>query len=173
MEPQRILVPLDFSEAAKHAARYAAGLAAHTGAELTIMHVLPPPQYDYAMTEPSAEQVREFSMRRAAAASEKLESALPLLVDGARVRCETVEGDPAGRIASAANSGWFDAVVMSTRGSLAPRRFMIGSVTSKVLHDAELPIFTSVHFESHPSPLAIRRMICAIDLGRQSRKVLC
>jgi nucleotide-binding universal stress UspA family protein len=173
MELERILVPFDFSDAAQHAARYAAGLAAHTGAEVTIIHVVPPPQYDYAMTEPSAQQVREFSMRRAAAASEELEPALPLLVDGARVRCEIVEGDPADEIASAANSGRFDAVLMSTRGSSAPRRFMIGSVTSKVLHAAELPVITSVHFESCPSPVAIRRVICAIDLGSQSRKVLC
>jgi len=46
-------------------------------------------------------------------------------------------------------------------------------VTSKVLDGSERPVITSVHFEKHPSPPEIRRVLCAIDLGPHSQRVLC
>ena len=174
MELHKILVPFDFSEPARHAVRYALGFAAHTGADVTILHVVAPPSYDFAMTEPSPEHVRDAALRRAAAAHAQLRSALPCLADRGGPFCEVLEGDPADEIVSALNSGRFDAAVMSTRGASALRRwFTIGSVTSKVLHAAERPVITSVRFENQPSPVAVRRVMCAIDLGQQSRRVLC
>jgi nucleotide-binding universal stress UspA family protein len=50
---------------------------------------------------------------------------------------------------------------------------MIGSVTSKVLHAADRPVITSVHFESHATAAAVGRVLCAIDLGPQSSRILC
>jgi nucleotide-binding universal stress UspA family protein len=85
-----------------------------------------------------------------------------------------IEGDAATEIIAAANSGNYDAVVMSTLGAGAFRRwFIIGSVTAKVLHASEHPVITSAHFEKHRSPKSIDRILCAIDLGPQSSRVLC
>jgi nucleotide-binding universal stress UspA family protein len=90
------------------------------------------------------------------------------------VRHEVIEGEAAEEIVAAANGDGYDAVVMSTRGAGAFRRwFIIGSVTSKVLDAAERPVITSSHFENHRPPLRLRRVMCAIDLGPQSTRVLC
>ena len=155
MELRRILAPFDFSEAAQNAARYAGELAVHFDAEVTLLHVLPPLHYDFAMTEPSVEQLKEVNERRRANALQALTAMMPSLLEARHAECQVIEGDVADEIIAAANNDAFDAVVMSTRGASAFRRlFMIGSVTSKVLHGALRPVITSVHFEHRQSPLA-------------------
>jgi nucleotide-binding universal stress UspA family protein len=167
MEFRRILVPFDFSEPAEHAVRYAVGLADHFDAEVTLMHVLAPLQYDFSMTEPTPERLQEVNLRRLANAGKALRAIQPSL------ECHVIQGEASDEIIAAANAE-FDLVVMSTRGASALRRmFMIGSVTSKVLHGCERPVITSLHFETSRQPMEIRQILCAIDLGTQSSRVLC
>ncbi|MCX6622007.1 MAG: universal stress protein, partial [Acidobacteria bacterium] len=44
---RRILLPIDFSERSLAAARYAEVLARRFQARLTLLHVLPPPHYEF------------------------------------------------------------------------------------------------------------------------------
>jgi nucleotide-binding universal stress UspA family protein len=172
MEFRRILVPFDFSETAAHAARYARDLAAHSGGEVTALHVLPPLRYEFAMMEPAGGREHEPNGRRVEKAREAMMAALAGMAGP--MPCEVREGDAADQILEAAQEGEYDALVMSTRGSGAFRRwFMIGSVTSKVLHASERPVVTSVHFEAQPSGASVGRVLCAVDLGPQSARVLC
>jgi nucleotide-binding universal stress UspA family protein len=174
MELRRILAPYDFSDAAGRAQRFARGLAAHFAAEVAVVHVLPPLRYDFALAEPTGDRLREVNEQRAANARQALVSVLPRATEGGSVRYDVIEGEPAEEIIAAANEDRYDAIVMSTRGAGAFRRwFMIGSVTSKVLHGSERPVITGVHFENPTSPLAIKRVLCAVDLGPQSLRVLC
>jgi nucleotide-binding universal stress UspA family protein len=64
---------------------------------------------------------------------------------------------------------------MPTHGYGPFRRFLLGSVTAKVLHDAICPVWTGPHMESAPdySSVHFHNIVCAIDLGLQSREVLC
>jgi len=174
MEFRRILLPFDFSEAAEYAARYAGGLAAFFGAEVTMMHVLPQMQYDFSLAEPLPGRLQEVRKHRTANARQALKAVMPCLGEAAATaRIEVTEGGAAEEILSAANSSLFDAVVMSTRGASTFRRlFTIGSVTSKVLHEAEPPVITSVHFEDQRFPPSIHRVLCAVDLGPQTMRVL-
>src|ERR1019366_10739871 len=54
------------------------------------------------------------------------------------------------------------------------RRHLLGSVTAKVLHDLRCPFWTSVHAEVAPElgNIHCRRILCAVDLGENSRSVL-
>src|ERR1044071_9035696 len=54
------------------------------------------------------------------------------------------------------------------------RRFLLGSNTASVLHDAECPVWTGVHIQDarQAGPIAIRKVLCAIDLGPQSCRTL-
>lgn len=63
--------------------------------------------------------------------------------------------------------------MMPTRGCGRYRRFLLGSVTAKVLHDSDCPVWTSVHLEAaiHKEPVP-RKIACAIDLGPHTEKVL-
>lgn len=63
---------------------------------------------------------------------------------------------------------------MPTHGYGPFRRFILGSVTAKVLHDADCPVWTGVHLEeAPPAPaISITHVLAALDLGPQSSKVL-
>jgi len=45
------------------------------------------------------------------------------------------------------------------------RRFLLGSVTAKVLHDVACPVWTGVHHQDAPPPdqAEIRNIVCAVD----------
>jgi len=85
-----------------------------------------------------------------------------------------LEGDPARKLIEYAHEHQVDLVVMPTHGYGGFRRFMLGSVTAKVLHDADCPVLTGVHMEDVPDPeqIHVRTVSAALDLGDSSCKVL-
>ena len=93
---------------------------------------------------------------------------------GSRVKRILIEGDPARTIVEYAHSEDSDLIVMPTHGYGPFRRLLLGSVTSKVLHDADCPVWTGAHLEEPPSaqPLSLSHILCAIDLGPHSAKAL-
>ena len=158
----RILVPVDFSEPSAEAVRYAASLGA---GEIHLLHVLPPRPLDFAMIEP-----REGDPRRAEAALRELSGLQQQVSARADIRLRIAEGDAAAEIVRYAEEQEIDAVVMPTRGrDRLERLLLIGSVTLKVLHALKQPVITGVQFEDHLP----RRVLCAVDLGPASERVLC
>ena len=67
-----------------------------------------------------------------------------------------------------------DLIMMPTSGIGRYRRFILGSVTAKVLHDADCPVWTGVHLEQAPplEALRIQNIVCAVDLKPHSERVL-
>ena len=62
-----------------------------------------------------------------------------------------------------------DLIMMPTHGYGAFRRFILGSVTAKVFHDAHCPVWTSAHVEEMPArPPGHRTVLCAVDLTPKS-----
>jgi nucleotide-binding universal stress UspA family protein len=89
------------------------------------------------------------------------------------VRTEIREGDAADEILARAHEGNFKIILMPTRGSSPLRRWLvIGSVTAKVLAGADCPVLTGVSFPRDENGINLRRMICAIDVGPHSGRVL-
>jgi nucleotide-binding universal stress UspA family protein len=74
------------------------------------------------------------------------------------------DGDPAKVIEWVAKCEKADLIMMPTRGLGRFRRLLLGSVTSKILHDTSLPLWTSVHKEELPStlPHGFRSILCAV-----------
>jgi len=65
MKPlNRILVPVDFSPGSDHAVRYAASLAPAKGGEVHMLHVLPPPEFGFAMIEPDSARLSDLLAKR-------------------------------------------------------------------------------------------------------------
>ncbi len=156
--PKKILFPVDFSERCRSAARMAETFAGHFQAELTLLRVLEPLVYNDVPVDSSAideQRLAEFL-------AEELKQ-----FDVQRV---LVEGDPATRILEYAHQNKTDLILLPTHGYGAFRRMILGSVTAKVLHHAECPVWTGVHMENVPrlEDIAFRRVLCAIDLGPQS-----
>ncbi len=47
----KILLPVDFSGRCRGGARYVEALGARFGSEITLLHVLPPPHYEFSALE--------------------------------------------------------------------------------------------------------------------------
>lgn len=170
----KILLPVDFSERCLGAARYAASLASHFQAEIALLHVVEPLRYDFGEMEFAGGVASEVMQSRIALARQQLDAFLEPELAGARVSRVLLEGDPARRIVEYAHEQQVGLIAMPTHGYGPFRRFILGSVTAKVLHDADCPVLTGVHLEGTPEleSIAFRTILCAVDLGPQSRKTL-
>jgi nucleotide-binding universal stress UspA family protein len=160
---KHILFPLDFSSRCCAAVPYIEAMAVRFGAKITVLSVAQP--FFYAgMGDPggpvmvdSDEVLRELK--------ERLDGAL--VKEFARVPVERVAeiGDPAQVIVSFARSQNADLIMMPTHGYGPFRGLLLGSVTAKVLHDAECAVWTAAHMEDPPARehLSTRAVLCAVD----------
>jgi nucleotide-binding universal stress UspA family protein len=89
------------------------------------------------------------------------------------VRRLLLQGDPAREIVECARREQVSLIMMPTHGYGPFRRMLLGSVTAKVLHDADCPVWTAAHVETPPAgEAAIRRIMCAVDLKPGSASAL-
>ena len=169
----RILVPVDFSPRCEGAVRYAHAVAGRSQAELTLLHVAPLVQFDFAAVHPTRETLLTRTEAQEADRRQALENFMAESQNGFRVNRVVVSGDPADQIVRYAHAESMNLIVMPTHGYSPLRRFLIGSVTAKVLHDSEIPVWTGVHLGEPANPnFSLRHALCAIDLGPQSLRVL-
>ena len=170
----KILLPVDFSERSLGAARYAKTLADHFHAELTLLHVLTPPHYEFGALEIGGSMLTELYTNRAAQVEKELETFLAAELAGTEAKRVVLEGDPARQIVEYAHEENVGLIVMPTHGYGPFRQFILGSITAKVLHDADCPVWTGVHLEeAQPAePAPFRDILCAVDLGPQSCKAI-
>ncbi len=167
----KILLPIDFSERSFSAARSAIAVASHFNSEITFLHVIS--SHREMTSAEGALKVMESPTVRAER-ERALEDFMKEELRSLKVNRVVLGGDPARRIVEFADSGKFDLIMMSTHGYGPFRRFLLGSVTAKVLHDAHCPVWTGVHAEQAPREEsgALAQIVCAIDLGCQSRETL-
>ena len=170
----KILLPVDFSERSTGAARYAQALARHFQAELMVLHVLTPPNYEFGALEIAGSMLDELYRNRAEQAAQELDAFMAPELPGLKVRKLVFQGDPATTIVNLAHDEAADIITMPTHGYGPFRRFILGSNTAKVLHDADCPVWTGVHLEQAPALASIpfHSILCAVDLGPQSSKTL-
>ncbi|HTS61907.1 MAG TPA: universal stress protein [Candidatus Acidoferrales bacterium] len=172
----RILVPVEFSPRCAGAVQYAEALAGHFHSEIVLLHVVIPPMASFSSLEAMAYSSASDLARELFTVRTNDLAAVPCAVpNGSAVRRVVLEGDPARVIAEYAKSEHCDLIVMPTHGYGPFRRFLLGSVTAKVLHDSVCPVCTGPHMEHAPdySDIRFRHVACAIDLGLHSREVLC
>jgi len=152
------------------AARCAKALASHFGSQVTLLHVLVPAPFDSGLEASSGAMMAEWLRGRAEQATGDLDEFLAAEWEGLDVRRVLLEGDPATRIVEFAHQQPSALIVMPTHGYGPFRRFILGSNTAKVLHDADCPVWTGVHMPESPATAAIplRRVLCAVDLGPRS-----
>ena len=162
-----ILLPVDFSEQSIAAGRYAAMLACRFQSQVTMLHVVPYELPIGGFEAPVAPSSWPEIMDEARG---RLESFMTEEFRRIRVGRLVLEGDPARRIVEIAHSEGVNLIVMPTHGYGPFRRFLVGSVTAKVLHDADCAVLTSAHIEkdAQPESLSMRNIVCAVDLGPQS-----
>jgi len=160
---KHILFPIDFSERCCGAAPFVDAMASRFGAKVTLISVAPPVMYA-GMGEPAApvflddDSLREDVQARLATAFTREFAHLP-------VERVAEVGDPAEVITRFAHTQGIDLIMMPSHGYGPFRSLLLGSVTAKVLHDAQCPVWTGAHMEDPPvkEHLACRNVLCAVD----------
>lgn len=171
---KNILFPVDFSPQSDGAAQFVKAYAQLFGASVTILHVLESRDYIFTGPEFDGIDVADLRVRHRAHAQHQLDGylldAFPL-AQSCRV---LMEGDPAAKIVERAAADQSDLIMLPTHGLGPFRRFVLGSVTAKVLHDATCPVWTGVHLEGAPpaQTIAFDHILCALDFGTQSEELL-
>ncbi len=158
---QRILFPVDFSDRSRGAASFVEEFVGRFQAELTLLAVVEP--YTYLDT-----MDKELEWKK------QLESFGPADFSFFKVNRVLLHGDPAEHIIDFSRSHGTDLIMMPTQGKGLYRRFLLGSVTAKVLHDADCPVWTGTHMEDAPpiESLSVRKILCAVDLDPVGVKTL-
>jgi len=141
---ERILVPTDFSECAERARSYACELARRFGAELHLLHVVPPvslPGY--------VGPVPDELLQPEEGARQELEKWNDPAFEHAKgvVRSVTT-GTPFVEIVRHARDQAVDLIVIGTHGRSGLTHMLLGSVTEKVVRKAPCPVLT-VRPEGH------------------------
>ena len=139
---QKILVPLDGSELAEQALSPAVALSRAENSELIMLSV---PVLKQMMVRERAgygflwpEDSLRYSRRELTAYLQGLEEANAR--SGLSLRAEIRDGDAAGVIVDTAMAENVDLIVMSTHGRSGLSRWVLGSVTEKVLRQAPCPV---------------------------------
>jgi len=174
MRLAKILLPVDFSERSIAAANYAHALAMPCASEVIMVHVVRPLDYAMGGGELTGAVGSEWYATRLEDWRSQLDKFQVKEFEGLPVRRIVLEGSPAEEIVELAKQEKCSLIVMPTHGYGPFRRFLIGSVTSRVLHDTDCPVFTGTHLTESPAPerLTIRRLLCAVDFGPQAEAML-
>jgi nucleotide-binding universal stress UspA family protein len=162
----RILCPIDFSEPSRAALRYAAALASHLGAALTLLTVNDPLLAEAAdmaggsgslATDAKAELERFFR------------DSLPGSARRPPARFLVATGPAAAEILRHAKEA-ADFLVMSSHGATGIRKLFFGSTTERVLRETSVPVLIVPRGDAGPETLAdikktVRRILVPVDLS--------
>jgi nucleotide-binding universal stress UspA family protein len=173
VELKQILFPVDFSECCTAAAHDVEALARGAGACLTLLYVLecPPAWYsDVEAARLSSMIDLDFVKQQR---RNRLEGYLKRELDHLQPRRLVLQGEPATQIVEFATREAVSMIAMPTHGTGAFRRFLLGSCTARVLHDAPCPVWTTSHSEQvAPGRYPYRTIACALDMSSLSSDIL-
>jgi len=168
LESNKILLPVDLQAPAPRVVHQAAVLARQFHSEILLLHVVTPLSYSAAnLTGNYVPATREDLLGELLRqAEQELERALKPELEGLAVKRVLKKGDPAEEIVRSAREEKAGLIVMPTHGLGAFRRFLLGSVTAKVLHDSECPVWTGAHLEDAPErDFSVGNILCAFELS--------
>ena len=146
----QILVPLDGSKAAEGALDHARDLGHGTNAALHLLLVVSHLDEIAATrggdggigaSEYSLDLARQLLSAKKNQSEEYLRQVASGLAEaGLQVETTVREGDASEQVVEYAKEHSIDLIVMSTRGHGAIRRFLVGSVTDRVIRSSEIPV---------------------------------
>lgn len=167
---KHILFPFDFSQQGILAAPFVRAAASRYGARVTLMSVVPPvwdiPSGEMPVVLDVDPKKMEADLRL------RLDSALTKELEGLCVQRVVDYGDPARKITDFAHSQAVDLIMMPTHGCGLFRSMLIGSVTAKILHDADCPVWTATHAEEQRSKDVPGTIMYAVDGGPKTPALL-
>jgi len=171
MRPPSVLCPVDFSEPSRSALFYAAAIADHFGARLTVLAVDDPLLVEIAATTgrvPSLESEINRELQRFCSETLTSVSAGPKTIE-----FRVAMGKPAPEIIREAKTLQSDLIVISSRGRSGIRKMFFGSTTERVLRETSVPVLVAPD-NQRPGPSLseiashLKRVIAPVDLTSAS-----
>ena len=165
---RKILFPVDFSEPCERVVPSVAAMQQAMCAQLVLLHSIDLPR-DWPTQDAVNEWINYDSLRAC---------------DYERLRCFEAShfrdrhadliqesGDPAAAISRWVHERHIDLIMMPTHGYGFFRRALLGSVTTKVLHDVPCAVWTATHSDALPAAV-YRHVLCAVEEPLQSVDLL-
>jgi universal stress protein A len=136
--PQRLLVPVDFSDASLGALEHAARLAREWDASLRIVHVVP---VDDGWLQIGREEFRDLDKSLQEQAAHQLRAIATNLPHRIKAEIQVRIGRPAEEIAATAAETKTDLIILSTHGRTGLDRYFVGSVAERLVRLAACPVY--------------------------------
>ena len=171
----KILIPVDFSDNSLLAIRDAATLGRRFRSELMLLHVNELTilhsrngPLGYGIAPPGAVRPDYMEQRR-----QRLQTFGVEETGGLTVKRCVLCGDAARIIVDRAQAEGVDLIVMPTHGYGPVRRLLLGSVTAKVLHDSDHPVWTSRPASEAARDIShVRHVMCAVNFRANDAKII-
>lgn len=169
---RKLLIPVDFSEKTESSTRLHQLLAPDVPREL--LHVVA--NQDYAQPSFTSAQFafgQAFHGRVLDAAKSEMEKLVEERIQLGETRCSglVITGSAPEEIAEHARDTDTDLIVMSTHGRTGVSRWLLGSVTERVLRLAPCPVLVERNVLPGASP-TVKKILVGVDFSEHSRRAL-
>jgi nucleotide-binding universal stress UspA family protein len=171
---EKILVPVDLSEQSRSSLGHAVLLATAFASSLELVHVVElvepthPPFWSRELA-----LANELHSRAVRSAESSLAQLLPLVgpVHGASVTSRVLSGSLPGTLVDHAAASGAGLIVVSTHGRTGFARWLLGSVSERLLRAAPCPVLVARGGSASAQP-RLTRILVAVDLSEPSRRAL-
>jgi nucleotide-binding universal stress UspA family protein len=170
---KKILLPVDLPLASLGVIHEAATLARHFNSEIVMLHVVTAQSHVAGVPEDSRKLSR-WNLLAAIIrqAHKQQDQSLGPELDGLSIQRKLVKGNAALAIVQTAQEEKANLIMMPSH-SFTFYQFLMGSVTAKVLHGTECPVWTGAHVQESPvQKFAIRNVLCAVEFGPRADKTV-
>lgn len=173
IEVNRVLCPVDLSEASARAFDYAVDFARWYEARLTALHIVPPVPVMLGATGALPPTPPDDEGERRAALSRFVAERAP--AGGPEIETVIGRGDPAREITAHAREAGADLLVAGPHLRRGLPRWLLGSVTEELLRTSPCPLLVvppDAEDAPPPVPVLLRRILCAVDFSDPSLRAV-
>ena len=163
---ERILFPVDFSKQCDQVAPCVAAMQQAMGGSLVLLNSI---DFDWVVLNSPGEW-QDFGILRKAA-GERLKLFAATYFAGSHPDLIQDEGEPGAAISRCVEARRIDLVMMPTHGYGMFRRALLGSVTTKVLHEVNCAVWTASHIEA-VGDATVKNVLCGIEDPECSAELL-
>ena len=171
IKPAKILCAIDFSDAAEITLSYGKSLAAEFGSTLFLCHIV--------SGTLMVSSLGHAYLAYAEAEGDRIELARERLEKMAKdfdINCEVIVscGHAADEINETARKNDIDMVIAATHGGSGLKRFLVGSVTDRLIKILTCPLLVLHSQEDHPvspvgDPIKLKRILVGCDFSPDSK----
>lgn len=169
-----IVVPLDGSAIAAQAIPYAVRVA-EPGARFSLVGVVEPPMDEYFTQGNTAQVAEQMAFSREILSAEVEAQAERLRSRGLAVTTAVPTGNATEAIIRCAHDAHADVIAMTTHGTGGVSRWLLGSITNRVLHATQTPVLVvrAAAVERDARPGEINGIIAPLDGSGHGDSAVC